>query len=241
MRLTASERAERREAFRRMGAAGKIDYILSYYKLPIVLTLLFAYVLCYGAYRHFSRKEVLLYVACANVALGEDTREALSGGFVRASGGDTRTQTVSLYRELYLSGNPALVNHEYAYASRLKLLAAIDARQLDLVLMNREAYDLLSEGGYLLELSSRLDSESLRGFLTENSVILEDNSLDLALGEAETYQATTVREANALEVTQFPLFRHAGFTDSVFLGVVPGSPRMAAALDYIAYLYTWHM
>ncbi|MBQ7681940.1 MAG: hypothetical protein IJT31_06990 [Oscillibacter sp.] len=237
MRLTAAERAERREAFRRMGAAGKVDYILSYYKLPIVLALLFAYVLCYGAWRHFSRKEVLLYVACANVALGEDMQEALCDEFVRASGGDTRTQTVYLYRELYLSDEPALVNHEYAYASRLKLLAAIDARQLDLVLMNREAYNLLSEGGYLLELSSRLDSEGLRGFLTENRVILQDNSLDIALGEAETYQATVVQEANALEVTQFPLFRDAGFPDSVFLGVLPDSPRMSAALDYIAYLY----
>ncbi|MBQ9617073.1 MAG: hypothetical protein IJR48_01805 [Oscillibacter sp.] len=236
MRLTAAERAERREAFRRMGAAEKVDYIFSYYKLPIVLALLFAYVLCYGAWRHFSRKEVLLYVACANVALGEDMQEALCDEFVRASGGDTRTQTVYLYRELYLSGDPALVNHEYAYASRLKLLAAIDARQLDLVLMNREAYNLLSEGGYLLELSSRLDSEGLRGFLTENRVILQDNSLDIALGEAETYQATVVQEANALEVTQFPLFRDAGFTDSVFLGVLPDSPRMSAALDYIAYL-----
>ena len=163
-------------------------------------------------------------------------QEALCDEFVRASGGDTRTQTVYLYRELYLSGDPALVNHEYAYASRLKLLAAIDARQLDLVLMNREAYNLLSEGGYLLELSSRLDSEGLRGFLTENRVILQDNSLDIALGEAETYQATAVQEANALEVTQFPLFRDAGFTDSVFLGVLPDSPRMSAALDYIAYL-----
>lgn len=237
MRLTADERAERREAFRRMGAAGKADYILSYYKLPLVLALLLAYALCYGAYRHFSRKEVLLYVACANVALGGDMEEALSGGFVRASGGDVRKETVYLYRELYLSDDPALVNHEYAYASRLKLLAAVDAGQLDLVLMNREAYDLLSEGGYLLELSPLLDSESLRGFLTENSVILEDNSLDIALGEAEDYQATTVREANALEVTQFPLFRGAGFTDSVFLGLVPGSPRMAAALKYLAYLY----
>ena len=238
MKLTASERAERREAFRRMSAADKIDYIFSYYKLPVILALLFAYALCYGAYRHFSRKEILLYVACANVALNEDTAEALSNGFVRASGGDERKETVFLYRNLYLSDNPTLANHEYAYASRLKLLAATDAEQVDIVLMNREAYDLLSESGYLLNLSSGLldGDPNFRGFLTANQVILEDNALEISLGEAECYHATTIYEENALEVSQFPFFLNAGFTDSIFLGVIPNSPRLDNVMKYIAYL-----
>lgn len=237
MKLTASERAERREAFRRMGAAGKIDYILSYYKLPIILSLLFAYALCYGAYRHFSQKESLLYVACANVALNEDMAETLSDGFVRACGGDERKETVFLYRSLYLSDEPTLANHEYAYASRLKLLAATDAEQVDIILMNREAYDLLSQSGYLLNLSGLLDrAPNFREFLTANQVILTDNGLDLALGEAEYYRATTIYEENALEVSQFPFFLNAGFTDSIFLGVIPNSPRLDNVMKYIAYL-----
>ena len=239
MKLTANERAERREAFRRMSAAGKIDYVFSYYKLPIILAFLFVYVLGYGAYRHFSRKEVLLYVACANVAIREDAAEALSDGFVRASGGNVGKEAVFLYRDLYLSDNPTLANHEYAYASRLKLMAAANAEQLDIVLMSGEAYDLLSESGYLLNLSSSglLDGDpNFRGFLTANKVILEDNGLDLALGETEDYRATTVYEENALEVSRFPLFLNAGFTDSVFLGVAANSPRLDAAMEYIAYL-----
>jgi len=238
MKLTASERAERREAFRHMSAADKIDYIFSYYKLPIILTLLFAYALCYGAYRHFSRKEILLYVACANVALNEETAETLSDGFVRASGGNVKTETVFLYRNLYLSDNPTLANHEYAYASRLKLMAATGAGQVDIILMNREAYNLLSESGYLLNLSSvLLDGVSdFRGRLTANKVILEDNALDLSLGETEDYHATTIYEENALEVSQCPLFLTAGFTDSIFLGVISNSSRLDNAMKYIAYL-----
>ena len=238
MKLTASERAERREAFRRMSATDKIDYIVSYYKLPIILTLLFAYALCYGAYRHFSRKEILLYVACVNVALNEDMAAALSNGFVRASDGNVRTETVFLYRNLYLSDNPTLANHEYAYASRLKLMAAIDAGQVDIILMNREAYDLLSERGYLLNLSSALLDEvpNFHGFLTANKVILEDNALDLSLGKTEYYRATTIYEENALEVSQFPFFLNADFTDAIFLGVIPNSPRLDNVMKYIAYL-----
>ena len=197
MKLTAQERTDRREAFRRMSAAQKADYIFSYYKLPIVLTLLFAYILCYGLYRHFSRKEVLLYVACANVVISEDTAEALSEAFVRDSGKDVRKCEVLLYRNLYLSDNPTLANHQYAYASRLKLLAMIDAEQIDVVLMNQEAYDFLAENEYL---------------------------------------ATIEHGTNAVNVSRFPVFQNADFTDSVFLGVIPNSPRMAAALEYIAYL-----
>ena len=197
MKLTAQERADRREAFRRMSAAQKADYIFSYYKLPIVLALLFAYILCYGLYRHFSRKEVLLYVACANVVISEDTAEALSEAFVRDSGKDVRKCEVLLYRNLYLSDNPTLANHQYAYASRLKLLAMIDAEQIDVVLMNQEAYDFLAENEYL---------------------------------------ATIEHGTNAVNVSRFPVFQNADFTDSVFLGVIPNSPRMASALEYIAYL-----
>ena len=192
MKLTAQERADRREAFRRMSAAQKADYIFSYYKLPIVLTLLFAYILCYGLYRHFSRKEVLLYVACANVVISDDTAEALSEAFVRYSEKDVRKCEVSLYRNLYLSEDPTLANHQYAYASRLKLLAMIDAEQIDVVLMNQEACTLLSEKGYLA--------------------------------------------TDAVDVSSLPVFQNAGFTDSVFLGVIPNSPRMTTARNYLAYL-----
>ena len=242
MKLTASERAERREAFRGMNAADKIDYILSYYKLPVILALLLAYILCYGAYRHFSRKEVALYVACANVAVSEDMAEILSEGFVRFRGMNVRKNETYLYQNLYLSDNPALANHEYAYASRLKLLAAVNAEQMDVVLMNREAYRLLSENGYLLELSTCLSQGNhnlyrrLQDCLMENKVILEDNGVEVTLGEAENYHETAIREKNALDISQFPVFLNAGFTDSVFLGVIRNSPRIAAALEYITYL-----
>ena len=143
-----------------------------------------------------------------------------------------------LYRNLYLSDNPTLANHEYAYASRLKLLAATDAEQVDIILMNREAYDLLSKSGYLLNLSSGLFDRgpNFREFLTANKVILADNGLDLALGETEYYRATTIYEENALEVSQFPFFLNASFTDSIFLGVIPNSPRLDNVMKYIAYL-----
>ena len=41
-----------------------------------------------------------------------------------------------MYSALYLSDDPEAENHEYAYASQLKLMGAINAGSLDVVLMN---------------------------------------------------------------------------------------------------------
>ena len=242
MKLTPQERSARREAFRRMNAAQKVDYIFSYYKLPIVLTIVFIAVLCQGLYRHFSRKDVVLYLAYVNVSVSDDTAETLSDGFVRFSGLNTKKSEVYTYQSLYLSDDPSLANHEYAYASRLKILAAVNAAKMDVVLMNREAYDLLSGSGYLMELPDVLSQTSpelyqqIQNSLSQNRVILEDNSLELALGEAENYHVEEIYETNALDITRFPVFEGTDFTDSVYLGIFPNSPRMTAAVQYIAYL-----
>ena len=79
-----------------------------------------------------------------------------SVGYLRSAGLDETRQEVYLYRDLYLSDNADVVNHEYAYASRMKVMGAIQANKLDLVLMNREAYDLCSRNGYLMALDAWL-------------------------------------------------------------------------------------
>ena len=242
MSETPSERAERWSAFRRMSAAGKLQYIVTYYKLPIVLTLLIVYVLSYGLYRQSVQREILLYAACANVSVGGAMEEILSGGFVRSLGGDAEKSAVYLYQNLYLSDHPADQDHEYAYASRLKLLSAINVRQLDVVLMNREAYDFLSGIGYLAEIPDCLSGqnpdlcEKLRPFFVENRVIREDNALEYSLGEADEYHADSVLETNGVVLSAFPVFQEAGFSDTVYLGILPNTPRPEAVAAYLAYL-----
>ena len=118
----------------------------------------------------------------------------------------------------------------------MKLMGAVSAGKLDLVLMNREAWDLLSRGGYLLELDSAGLSEAFLPFLRENEVILSDNSIEYQLGEASEQIVEIRTAANALEVVAFPVFASAGFPEPVYLGLVANSPRTAACLDYLSYL-----
>ena len=85
------------------------------------------------------------------------------------------------------------IYHEYTYASRMKILSTIDAEQLDVVLMDREAFDAFSQKGYLSNLDELLAEEApalhqqLAPYFVTNTVILEDNSEDLLFDDSAVY------------------------------------------------------
>lgn len=240
--MTVSERSLRRAAFRRMSRQQKLGYILAYYKAPILMGFFLILLLCSVIHRQAAKKEPALYAALVNVSIGESLEESLTTRFIEWCGADARKTEVYLYRDLYLSDNASLMNHEYAYASRLKLLGAINAKQLDLVLMNQESYDLLSRSGYLMELTEFLHPDiplydGLAPYLVENEVLLEDNAIEYNLNEAAEYRAVTETAVNAVEISGLPLLRSAEFPDAVYLGVIANTERSAWICRYFAYLF----
>lgn len=241
MKLSRKERDERKESFRKMSPSQKADHLYTYYKLPIFLALLAFALLCSFVYRQLTKKEVFLYSAHINVSVGDDLDKQLNEGFIAFTGADPRKSEVYLFRGMYLSDDASDENHQYGYASRIKLLASIESKQLDVVLMNREAYDIFSHNGYLLELPDFLSNDAaqyqfLEPYLTSNTVILEDNAVEYNLREADKYVAVTEEVPNAIDISTFPLLLEAGFPDTVYLGVIANSPRQSAILQYIAYL-----
>ena len=241
MKLTDVERAENREALASMNLLQRLDHIFEYYKFPLVLILIAAVALGSILYYRLTRKEALLYVAYANISVGDALDSELSDGYLRSIDADPGKSEVKFYRNLYLSQDASAQNHEYAYASRLKTLAAMTNAQLDVMLMNREAYDIMSAGGYLLPLEDLLKRDSglfqrVEGRLTENMVILEDNSIEHQLDENVSYRAETETVANAILISSFELFEQAGFSGDVYLGVIGNSPRTDMVLRYIDYV-----
>ena len=232
MKLSPEERRHRREVFTSLTPAKKLEHIWLYYKAPILLTILALGILLSGVYRAATKKEPVVYLAYLNVSVGEDMEARLTEDYLTCRGLNPKRAEVRLYRNLYLSDNPAASDHEFAYASRMKLLATVNSRQLDLVLMNREAYNLCSASGYLLDLSDILDSACL----TANQVILEDNAVEYNLNAAQEYTAVTETVYNALELTQLSAFQKAGFSDSVYIGIIANTPRLPACQDYLSYL-----
>lgn len=241
MTLSPEERAANRAAFRAMSVPQKAEYIFAYYKLPLVLTLIVLVAVGTVVQRMITHKDAELYVAFVNVVPDEDADEALTKGFIEQQGQNPRKNEVVCYRELYLSSNASQQDHQYSYASRLKVLAAIDAEQLDVVLMNQEAYDLLSASGYLLDLQETcvgdlaLSSEAKQRLKT-NTVVLSDNRVEVELGEASEYEADTVGSVNALSLDGLPLLANLPESESFYLGIIANTPRLKTAVAYLEYV-----
>ena len=120
-------------------------------------------------------------------------------------------------------------------------MGAIQAKKLDVTIMNREAYDIFSQKGYLADLSELLSGipdlrEQIKPLLTENEVIISDNSLEVMLREAEEEIRVTETVQNAIDLSSLTLFQNAGFDGEVYLGLVANTPRKDMAVRFIQYL-----
>lgn len=183
------------------------------------------------------KKVPVLYTAYANVSFGETLDTQLNEDYLKASGKNLKKQDVYVYRDLYLTEEASGEDHQYAYASKIKVLGAISAKQMDVMLMNSEAYYQMSVSGFLLDLSDMDLPDSLRPYLASNEVILEDNAIEYRLGEAEEYTSVSETVVNAVEVSEFGIFRDAGISGDLYAGIIANTPRQEESLNYILYLH----
>jgi hypothetical protein len=241
MKLTRQEREDNRKAFREMSPRDRGDYLLTYYKLPLVLLL--TVILVVGSFVHkaVTKKTPVLYVGLVNVTVGSGLESSLTTEFLHTLGESHRKSSVELYKGLVLTDDPSSEAYQYVYASRMKVLAAMESREFDVVLMNQEAYDTFSQSGYLAALEPLLgDGDALVPFLTKNLVIYEDNAEEHAMDESVPYEAVTGEEVNAVECSGFPLFHEAGMEGPLYLGLIANSPRVENAVDYLRFLCAAH-
>lgn len=242
-----SVKSKRRPAskgtFRDLHGKKKLQYIWDYYKFPLLLLCILLYIAGYSIHGRLTHKDVALYTALVNVTAGEDLTEELSNRFLNARNIDTAKNELYLYSGLYLTDDENNIYHEYTYASRMKILATIDGEQLDVVLMNKEAFDAFSQNGYLCDLDKLLSREvpefyeTLKPDLVTNTSILEDNSIDLYLDDSVSYHAETEEYTMGVDLSHSHVIQKAGFTETVYLGILANSPRKTTAVDYLQYLY----
>lgn len=234
MKRSPEEIAALRESFRKMDTAHKLEHIYTYHKWTILLILIALYILGSTVHRELTKKEPVLYLGLVNVAVGEDLNKGLTLDFLDELGTDPRRTEVLVYSGLYLSEDAGAQDHQYAYASRMKVMASVNAKKLDVVLMNQEAYDLLSGNEYLLPLEdfTGLPAEWLR----ENDIILEDNAIDYDLNQADEHRVVTESCVNAIEISSLPFFRDAGFSGTVYAGIIANTPRTETCIRYLEWL-----
>ncbi len=220
----------------------KVQHILAYYKFPLAVLCIFLYLIGYHFYRSLTSRDALLYTALVNVIAGEDLTGQLGEEFTLSLGMDPDDYEIVLYAGLFLTDDELNAYHEYTYASRMKILASIEGKMMDVVLMNREAFDAFSQNGYLHDLDRFLSEhhpdlyESLKPALVKNIVILEDNAEDCVLDDSITYTAVTEEANFGLDLSETALIRQAGFEETVYLGIIANSPREDTVMAYLQYL-----
>lgn len=223
----------------------KVQYIWDYYKLPLAILGILLYIVAYNLYNHFTHKESILYIALVNVNAGETLTGGLSRDFLDSMNLDPSKNKIELYTGLYLTDDELNENHQYTYASRMKILAMIDGKLIDVVLMNKEAFDAFSQNGYLYdlgELLAHVDSglyDTIQQDLAVNIVILEDNQEDLLFDSSVSYCAVTEEHDYGIDLSRTRLIRNAGFGEPVYFGIIANSPRTDNAMEYLKYLYAY--
>lgn len=198
----------------------KFEYLVDYYKFPFVVACILVYIILYMVYGHFTKKDTVIYEACVNVTFGETLEGVLGDGFIDYLGVSPKKNKCTLYENMYLTADTSSVYYEYTYASKIKILAAIDNKQLDVVIMDREAYDAFSEQGYLCDLGVLLSGSDEVLYDRLSSSFVENGGV-----------------VNGIDVTALNAFGEAGFSDKVYMGVVENSPRKEMAVSYLHYLF----
>lgn len=205
------------EKLRSLHGRQRLRYIWDYYKPPLAVLCILIYIIGYIIYGQVTHKDTVLCTALINISAGEEFTSGLSSGYLDYLGEDPSENEVELMTGLYLTDNESDPNYEYTYASQVKVLASVNNRQLDVILMNREAFDILSRNDYLCDLDNLL------------------SSIDPDLySQTEEY----ITENTALNLSQAPLIQQTGFSDTVYLGIAANSERKDEATEYIKYLFS---
>ena len=107
--------------------------------------------------------------------------------------------------------------------------------------MNKEAYDLLSAWGFLLDLEQAC-AQSAAGYgaveaaITSNTVVVSSNRVEVELGEASELVSETFESPNAVVASNNPLFASFAADDVIYLGIIANTPRLESSLDYLRYV-----
>lgn len=222
--------------------AKKIGYIWEYYKLPIVVVCIFLYIAGYMIYGSLTHKDTVLYTALINVSAGDTFTEELSTDFLGYLGANAKKEKVDLYDGLYLTEDESDADYGYVYASNTKITASIASGRLDVVLMDKNAFDILAKRGYLCNMEQLLKNtppylyETLQPCLVANTVIIEDNSLDAGLDPSVVYTAVTDEFPMAVDISESPLILKEGFDGALYLGIISNAPHTDTAVAYLRYL-----
>lgn len=226
---------------RKMPWRARIPYLWDYYKVPIFTAAILLYILFYILWRFAVRQDLVLFAAAVNAPVSQktlDLMEAFPASSYGPDEGKDRPGAIDFTGNLVLIDDPSAEDHAYVYASRMKILASIEAEKLDLVIGDERAMESFAEKGFLLPLTDLFEDDPRIGpRLTEETVIIEDNHVEALLDDTVAYRASTRTEVCAVDLAGLPLLDGPGGPD-LYLGIIANSPRKETAVSFVRYLFS---
>ncbi|MDO4622247.1 MAG: hypothetical protein Q4B22_04765 [Eubacteriales bacterium] len=204
----------------------KLQYIWDYYKLPLFAAVILLYVLGSLFYGRLTRKEIVLYTALINVEPSSALVQQLTDHYLadEISGDSAATsrasrQEVYLYQNLFLSAADN-ADPQYTAASRMKILAAIDAEELDVIVTSREVMDAFAEKEYLYDLTELVDAD------------VRSNQSTLY-----RYDSASSDRILGLHISEDSILEPSRYDQDLYVGILVNTPRIEQASAYLKYLY----
>ncbi len=202
---------ERNSTFKELSAKQKLQYIWDYYKIHIIVTVVLICAIFSIIKTIKSSNAADLYIAYVNVAVDEDMTNALE---------DQSGLIISSYRDLLITEDPSGENLQYAYASSMKLMSAISAEKLDIIIGDSFAMDNAKGSDYLL------DPEE---FIKANNPTLLDEFEPLFIRD-------DAGKPYAIDISGFPPFSEAGYTEPIYLGIIASDTNTESKLSLLSTL-----
>ena len=225
----AARPAPRPRRFEELTIREKAGYLWDYYRLRILLGC-FAVMVITGTICHsLHQKQPLLYVGAVNVVLDDPLKAIYSDGYIEATEpAEKSRKEIRFYTGLYLTDDTSSEAFTYSYASRIKILSAIEDHTLDLVLLDQEAFDAFSQSGYLYDLSGL--EEELSGLpLTANIELIEKEEE----GSGTSY--TPLSYPMGIDLSSLPPFDT--YSGTVYAGILKNTERLPEAVRFLRYLF----
>ncbi|MCR4654134.1 MAG: hypothetical protein K5744_10680 [Eubacterium sp.] len=210
-------KTEEKKVFRSLSPKARVRYILDYYKLPLFLTALVLLICVSVIHAKMTRKDAVLGVAAVNFEAGPVLTRKLSSDFLTEAGIDPGRNKINFAGKLVLTGKDEDVSG-YAYASSLKIIAMIEARQMDVAIMNEKAYRIFLAGNYL----QKLDRGITDSLPKDNAVLSEEG------------KAVICRNNSGI-------FRDSGISGDLYLGIISNTDHPDTAASYLHYLLHGHL
>lgn len=149
----------------------KVDHIWTYYKLHICAVLLAAFLLItWGVSAYNNAKEVLLSGNVINVYLTEEGDRYLTEDTFAAVGGSHHRQTVNITSRYISPEDPT------SYLQSMTLMAMIEAKDLDFLLLDEETFQQYALSDFYLDLREFFTAEELEA-LSDSIAYVDSESL----------------------------------------------------------------